>query len=89
MTIPRILIVALVLSLAGIAVIALRVEQSGHLRRIQELQFRASELKQQIWHQEMELARLRSPQMIRDRAFRLGLAVGGEDEAADGSPAGR
>lgn len=81
MTIPRMLVLTLILSLTGIAVIALRVEQSRHLRVVQELQFRGSELRQQIWHQEMELARLQSPQMIRDRAGRLGLTIGNENES--------
>ena len=82
MTMPRMLVLALIMSLAGIAVIALRVEQSRHLRRIQELQFQESQLKQRIWHQEIELARLQSPQMIRDRADRLGLRIDNEDEAS-------
>ena len=89
MTTLRMLILTLVLSLTGIVVIAMRVEHSRHLRMIQELQFRSNELRQQIWHQEMELARLQSPQMIRDRAGRLGLDIGGEDKTSGGSTARR
>jgi len=76
MTIGRMLVLVLVLTAVGIAVITLRVDQSRYLHRIQSLQFHQRELRQQIWRQEMELARLRSPQMIRDRAVRLGLAEG-------------
>jgi len=86
MTITRMLVLIFVLALTGIAVVALRVEQSRHLRKVQELQFRQTELKQQIWCQDMELARLRSPQMIRDRAFRLGLITGVEDKARGVTP---
>ena len=89
MTIARMLVLVLVMSLTGIAVIALRVEQSRHLRNIQGLQFRESQLKQQIWHQEMELAGLRSPQMIRDRAGRLGLSVKNKNEMSTGSSSRR
>jgi hypothetical protein len=59
----------------GVVVAALRAEQSRHLRRIQELQHKQTELTQRLWSQEMELARLRSPQMIRERAARFGLEV--------------
>ncbi|UCD29094.1 MAG: hypothetical protein JSV03_01015 [Planctomycetota bacterium] len=76
MTIARMLGLAIILTVTGIAVVAMRVDQCRHLRQVQELQFQQSELKQRIWQQEMELARLRSPQMIRDRADRLDLAAG-------------
>jgi len=77
MTIPRVVGLLIVLVVIGIAAVAMRVEQARHARRIQELQFRQTELRQQIWGQEMELARLRAPGMIRQRAGRLGLNAGG------------
>ncbi len=76
MTIPRTVGLLIGLTGIGIAVVAMRAEQAQHLRRIQEFQFRQTELRQQIWSQEMELARLRSPQMIRERAERFGLDAG-------------
>lgn len=76
MTIPR--MVGLLVSLAaiGIAVVVVRVDQMLVMRRIQQLQFRQTDLRREIWTQEMELARLRSPRMIRERAERIGLATG-------------
>jgi hypothetical protein len=66
-------VVLLVMTLIGIAVVSLRVSQARYARQIQQLHFRKLELRQRLWEQEMELARLRSPQMIRERAARLGL----------------
>ncbi|NLX23298.1 MAG: hypothetical protein GXY55_16730 [Phycisphaerae bacterium] len=76
MTIPR--MVGLLVSLAaiGIAVVVVRVDQMLVMRRIQQLQFRQTDLRREIWTQEMELARLRSPRMIRERAERIGLDTG-------------
>ena len=85
MTIPRMVGLLIVLTVIGIAVVAMRVQQAQSLYRIQALQFRQTELRQQIWSQEMELARLRSPQMIRERAGHLGL-VAGPGPAEEASP---
>lgn len=68
MTIPRMVGLLAALTAIGIAAVVMRVEQVRHMRRIQELQFAQTELRQKIWTQEMQLARLRSPQMIRERA---------------------
>jgi hypothetical protein len=76
MTIPRMVGLLVALTVIGIAVVVIRVDQAVTSRRIQELQFRQTDLRRQIWTQEMELARLRSPRMIRERAERFGLAVG-------------
>jgi hypothetical protein len=73
MTIPRMVGLLLGLTAIGIAVVALRVEQGRYMRRIQEMQFEQAQLRQNIWTLDMELARLRSPQMIRERAVRLGI----------------
>ncbi len=45
-------------------------------QRIQTYQFQQTRLSREIWTQEMEMARLRSPQVIRAQAVRLGLEVG-------------
>lgn len=78
MTIPRMVGLLVALTLVGVAVVALRVEQARHMREIQKLQFRQTELRRHIWTQENELARLRSPQMIRERAARLGVSTATE-----------
>lgn len=84
MTIPRMVGVLLALTMVGIAVVVLRVDQLETSRRIQELQFRHVELQRQIWAQDLELARLLSPQQIRERAVRFGLVPGSEDAGSDG-----
>ena len=84
MTIPRIVGPLIGLTAIGIAAVTMRAEQSRHLRRIQEIQFQQTELRQRIWVQEMELARLRSPARIRERAEQLGLDadLGGAERAS-------
>jgi hypothetical protein len=78
MTMPRMVGVLLGLTAIGLAVVALRFEQAQHLREIQKLQIRQAELRQTIWSQNMDLARLRSPQMVRERAARFGVEAGPE-----------
>jgi len=75
MTIPRMVGVLIALAVIGIAVVVIRLDQAATSRRIQELQFRQTDLRRRIWTQELELARLRSPRMIRERAERFGLTV--------------
>ena len=75
MTIPRMVGVLIALTVIGIAVVVLRVDQAATSRRIQELQFTQTDLRRRIWTEELELARLRSPRMIRERAERFGLSV--------------
>lgn len=76
MTMPRMVGVLSALAIIGIAVVILRADQAKHARQIQKLHFQQQQLHQRIWEQEMEMARLRSPRMIRERAERLGLADG-------------
>ena len=84
MTIPRMVGLLICLATIGVVVVALRLEQAQHVREIQKLQFQQAELRQQIWTQDMELARLRSPQMVRDRAARFGV-----DASPDPAPVGK
>ncbi|NLX14451.1 MAG: hypothetical protein GXY44_12465 [Phycisphaerales bacterium] len=76
MTMPRIVGVLSALASIGIAVVVLRADQARHARQIQKLHIEQQQMHQRIWEQEMEMARLRSPRMIRERAERLGLADG-------------
>jgi len=75
MTIPRMVVLLAALVVVGIAVVAMRLDQTATSRRIQELQFRRTELQRKIWTQELEIARLRSPGAVRDRAKLFGLNV--------------
>lgn len=76
MTIPRMIGLLIALTLLGIAVVVVRVDQRLVLSRIQEQQFLQTDLRREIWGQEMELARLRSPGVIRERAASLGVESG-------------
>jgi len=82
MTIPRMVVLLSALALVGLAVVALRVEQSIITRRIQVLQFHQSELKQKMWTQEMELAELSTPEKIRERAEQFGVPVAWADDGS-------
>jgi len=88
MTMPRMVGLLVCLAVVGIAVVAIRVDQTRASWRIQQMQFAETQLRREIWTQEMELARLRAPGMVRDRAARLGLEVGNSSWQA-GSPGRR
>jgi hypothetical protein len=75
MTIPRMVGLLLAMTAVGLGVVLIRVDEAAISQRVQELQFRQTELRRNQWSQEMELARLRSPNMIRDRAERIGLST--------------
>ena len=72
MTMPRMVGLLVGLAAIGVAVVALRLDQAQHLREIAEAAVRSGRsCAATIWSQEMELARLRSPQMVRERAARF------------------
>jgi len=73
MTIPRMIGLLIGLTMIGLAVVSARVERARHDRRLQELQIEQVTISERISQQEMELARLKSPEMIRHRAAELGL----------------
>ncbi|HSW45301.1 MAG TPA: hypothetical protein VLM89_07000 [Phycisphaerae bacterium] len=83
MTIPRMVGLLAALTVVGLGVVIIRVDQAAISHRIQDLQFRQVELGRQLWTQEIELARLRSPEVIRDRAERFGLPIGLSEPAKD------
>jgi hypothetical protein len=68
---PLRILITLGLATLGVAVVALRLEQGRHLREIQKIQVAKTETRQRIWTQHMKLARLRSPQVVRERAARF------------------
>lgn len=75
MTIPRFIGLLAMFGGLGIAVVVLRADQVRRSNHIQQLQFQQIELQQTIWAKQMEIARLRSPEMIRDRAKRLAVPI--------------
>ncbi len=82
MTIPRMIGLLIGLTMIGLAVVSARVERARHERRRQELLAEYTQITERISQQEMELARLRSPGMIRQRAADLGLL----EDAQKGGP---
>ncbi len=89
MTIPRMVGLSIAMAAIGVAVVAIRLEQARHMREIERLQFKQTELRQKIWSQEMELARQKSPQMIRERATRFGVETGVVEKPKDIKPVRR
>lgn len=75
MPVSRALLVLGMLVLIGIAVVALRSESAKSAYRIQRLHREQLVLQQDLWAQEMALAKLRGPDEIRRRADRLRLEV--------------
>jgi hypothetical protein len=74
-TLPRGLLVLAVLTLVGIATVLIRAETARAAHRVQRLHQQHTRLRHQLWGFELELARLRAPQRIAERATRLGLDV--------------
>lgn len=75
MTTARLVGVLAGLALVGIAIVAIRVDQARVSQRLQTYQSTLTAVSREIWTQEMEMAELRSPQVIRAQAVRLGLEV--------------
>ncbi len=83
MTIPRALLVLLLIVLVGMAIVLLRQESAKAANRIQKLHQERISLEQKLWGKQLELAKLRTPEAIRRRAEELGFdlaspAVDGE-----------
>jgi hypothetical protein len=73
MTVPRVLLVLMMLVGIGIAIVSIRGESAKAANRVQRLHQKQMQLGQTLWTQEMELARLRGPEEIRRRTKELGL----------------
>lgn len=82
MTVARALLVLLLMVAVGVAVVIVRGESAKAANRIQRLHQEKIALEQQLWAQELELAKLRGPEAIRRRAEALDLEVVPPAEAA-------
>lgn len=71
----RIIVVLLIFCAAGVAVAGVRVEQARCMARIQQLRWKQIELKQTLHQQQLQLARLRSPEQVQERIERLAIPV--------------
>ncbi|UCG31839.1 MAG: hypothetical protein JSU68_09245 [Phycisphaerales bacterium] len=63
----RLLIITLVLMLAGAAMVVLRAEQAQLAYQAARLRQQELELQRTVWHQQLEIARLRAPNLVRQR----------------------
>ncbi len=73
MTVPRALLVLLILSVLGLSLVLIRGAGARSAHRIQGLHSQSIKLEQSLWSIEIELAQMREPQAIRDRAAALGI----------------
>jgi hypothetical protein len=71
MTIGRVVGVVLILTAIGLAVAAIRADQIALARRVARLHQEKLLLEREVWEQEVTIARLRSPELIRDRVARI------------------
>ena len=75
MTVPRALYVLTLMIITAIAVVVIRGESAKTAGRIQKLHQQNVQLEQELWPREIELARMRGPEAIRQRAIDMGLEV--------------
>lgn len=75
MTVPRALFVLLLIVATGVAIVLMRGESARAAHRIQRLHGESIEIEQRLWAAEIELARMREPRAIRQRALDMGLDV--------------
>lgn len=71
MTVARGLLVLGLMAAIGLAIVAVRMESAKAASRVQQLHQKAVNLEQRQWVQEIDLARLRTPDAIRRRAGEL------------------
>ena len=77
MTVPRGLLILMMMVIVGITIVSIRGESAKAANRVQRLHHKQMQLGQTLWSQEMELARLRGPEEIRRRTkeFELNLVA--------------
>lgn len=71
MTIARAVVAVLFFALLGLVNVMLRAQQVAIMRAVERQRREIVELRRTLWAQQLELARLRSPQRVRERAHRL------------------
>ena len=75
MTVSRGLFVLGLMVAIGVTMVAVRMESAKAAYRVQRLHQQKVAIEQRLWTQEIDLARLRSPDESRRRAAELGLEV--------------
>lgn len=86
MTVGRIAGMAVVLTAVGLAVVQLRTSQVALARQAAELHRQRALLEREVWDQELTIARLRAPGLVRERLERLAAGqTAGEPQELGGS----
>ena len=67
MTLARLLSVAVILMLVGSGIVLLKAEQVQLSHQTASLEIRAVQLRRRLWKQQLEIARLRSPDLVHAR----------------------
>jgi hypothetical protein len=75
MTVSRALLILSLMVAICVAIVLLRGESARAANRIQRLHAESIELEQRLWSAEIDLARLREPRAIRERAHQMGLSI--------------
>ncbi|MCB9857865.1 MAG: hypothetical protein H6818_19455 [Phycisphaerales bacterium] len=75
MTVPRALFILFLMVAIGVAIVVFRGESARAANRIQQLHAETIELEQRLWSAEIELARMREPRAIRQRAADMNLSI--------------
>ncbi|HRW51900.1 MAG TPA: hypothetical protein P5081_03380 [Phycisphaerae bacterium] len=75
MTVPRALFILFLMVAIGVAIVLFRGESARAANRIQQLHAETIELEQRLWSAEIELARMREPRAIRQRAEKMKLPI--------------
>ncbi|MCA9254064.1 MAG: hypothetical protein KDA33_00435 [Phycisphaerales bacterium] len=75
MTVPRALFILFLMVAIGVAIVLFRGESARAANRIQQLHAETIELEQRLWSAEIELARMREPRAIRERAEKMNLPI--------------
>lgn len=74
-TFGRVLLVTGLLASVGIAQVRIRQEMAACSHRIQKLHQQQVRLQQDLWTRQMDLARLRVPERLRERVDLLGISL--------------
>jgi hypothetical protein len=75
MTVARFIFLLALFGSLGIAVVILRADQVRRSHHIQTLQLQQVGLQRVLWARQMEVARLREPRSVRERARRFDVPI--------------
>jgi len=88
-TVARAVGAVLILMVAGLAVVAVRMDQVQLARRVAQLHGEQMVVERKLWEQELTIARLRAPQSVRERTEFMNLVAQPPHEPEPDEAAGR